>query len=100
MLTDSGGIQEEAPALNVPALVMRETTERPEGLASGGVALVGTGYDAIVSAVRGRLREPRIQRSLPGPCSYGDGKAAERIVSITLGRSGVNVGAPIALQTI
>lgn len=99
VLTDSGGIQEEAPALNVPALVMRETTERPEGLAAGGVALVGTDYDAIVSAVRARLREPGTRRSLPAPCPYGDGKAAERIVSITLGRSGANVGAPLALQT-
>ena len=100
VLTDSGGIQEEAPALNVPALVMREATERPEGLAAGGVALVGTDYDAIVSAVRARLREPRSRPSLPAPCPYGDGKAAERIVSITLGRSGVNVASPGALQTI
>lgn len=100
VLTDSGGIQEEAPALNVPALVMRQTTERPEGLDGGGVALVGTGYEAIVSAVRARLCDPRIRRSLPAPCPYGDGRAAERIVSITLGRSGVNVSSPIALETV
>ena len=99
VLTDSGGIQEEAPALNVPALVMRQTTERPEGLAGGSVALVGTGYAAIVSAVRARLRGSRDRQRLPAPCPYGDGKAAERIVSITLGRSGVNVSAPLALQT-
>ena len=100
VLTDSGGIQEEAPALNVPALVMRQTTERPEGLAGGGVALVGTGYEAIVSAVRARLREPRDRRGQPAPCPYGDGKAAERIVSIALGRSGVKVSPPVALQRV
>lgn len=100
VLTDSGGIQEEAPALKVPALVMRQTTERPEGLAGGGVALVGTGYVAIVAAVRARLRESRDRPRLSAPCPYGDGKAAERIVSITLGRSGIKVSAPHALQTV
>lgn len=100
VLTDSGGIQEEAPALNVPALVMRQMTERPEGLAGGGVALVGTGYEAIVSAVRARLREPRDPQGQPAPCPYGDGKAAERIVSITLGRSGVKVSPPVTLQKV
>ena len=100
VLTDSGGIQEEAPALNVPALVMRQTTERPEGLAGGDVTLVGTGYEAIVSAARARLREPRERRAPAAPCPYGDGKAAERIVAITLGRSGVTVSTPVALQSV
>jgi len=100
VLTDSGGIQEEAPALNLPVLVMRRTTERPEGIESGSVALVGTDHDAIVSAVRARLGAPcpRDVRRRSSP--YGDGKAAERIVSIILQRSGLKVEPPVALETV
>jgi UDP-N-acetylglucosamine 2-epimerase len=88
VLTDSGGIQEEAPALQVPVLVMRETTERPEGLATGLVALVGTDRARIVSAGERALRAPASLRSEIHPVSpYGDGKAAARIVSILRDRS-------------
>jgi UDP-N-acetylglucosamine 2-epimerase len=82
VLTDSGGIQEEAPALQVPVLVMRDTTERPEGLATGLVKLVGTSRRAIVSEAARILRTPQSQRMGSVVSPYGDGKAAGRIVSI------------------
>lgn len=80
ILSDSGGIQEEAPALGVPLLVLREKTERPEGLASGNMRLVGTSTDNIVREVRRLLDSPAelaemSRRALP----YGDGRAAPRI---------------------
>jgi UDP-N-acetylglucosamine 2-epimerase (non-hydrolysing) len=100
VLTDSGGIQEEAPALNLPVLVMRRTTERPEGIESGSAALVGTEYEGIVSAVRARLGARRHHETRLGHSPYGDGKAAERIVSIILQRSGMNVESPVALETV
>ena len=83
VLSDSGGIQEEAPALGVPLLVLREKTERPEGLASGNAQLVGTATDRIVDAAHNVLTNPAVrermgQRSLP----YGDGQAAPRIATI------------------
>jgi UDP-N-acetylglucosamine 2-epimerase (non-hydrolysing) len=78
ILTDSGGIQEEAPSLGKPVLVMRETTERPEGLAAGTVELVGTDPDRIVARVTRHLRG----EAPPVPANpYGDGRAAERIVA-------------------
>ena len=76
VLSDSGGIQEEATALGVPLLVLRRTTERPEAIASGNVELVGTEPDRIVSAVRRRIaRTESARASLP----FGDGRAGERI---------------------
>jgi UDP-N-acetylglucosamine 2-epimerase (non-hydrolysing) len=99
VLTDSGGIQEEAPGLNVPALVMRETTERPEGLAEGAVELVGTSYEAVVSAARRHLRRPPNGHPRPvTACPYGDGRAAERIVSTLLDRAGVALDPAITLK--
>ena len=89
ILTDSGGIQEEAPSLGRPVLVMRDTTERPEALGTGLVKLAGTESDTIVSEVEILLtaRIERIDNSDAGmnsprqfPNPYGDGKAAERIV--------------------
>jgi UDP-N-acetylglucosamine 2-epimerase (non-hydrolysing) len=81
ILTDSGGVQEEAPALGVPALVMRDTSERPEGLACGSAELVGTSTERIVHAARRLLtEEAEYQRRRLAPCPYGDGKAAQRIV--------------------
>ena len=82
VLTDSGGIQEEAPGLGKPVLVMRDTTERPEALESGTVKLVGTDYDKIVNEVSGLLNnndDYDIMSKAVNP--YGDGKACERIVS-------------------
>ncbi|MDZ7616798.1 MAG: UDP-N-acetylglucosamine 2-epimerase (non-hydrolyzing), partial [Patescibacteria group bacterium] len=85
VLTDSGGIQEEAPSFGVPVLVMRETTERPEGIESGGVKLVGTDPDRIVSEARRLLRDGKAHAAMSVKVNpYGDGHAAERIVSALL----------------
>ena len=82
VLTDSGGIQEEAPGLGKPVLVMRDTTERPEALEAGTVKLVGTNYDAIVSGVSGLLDDARIyERMSKAVNPYGDGLACCRIVN-------------------
>jgi UDP-N-acetylglucosamine 2-epimerase (non-hydrolysing) len=80
ILSDSGGIQEEAPALGIPLLVLREKTERPEGIAYGSATLVGTSTERIVCEARRLLRDPAAlkqmrRRTFP----YGDGKAAQRI---------------------
>lgn len=81
VLTDSGGIQEEAPGLGKPVLVMRDTTERPEALESGTVRLVGTNYDLIVKEVSLLLDDKIVyERMAKAVNPYGDGKACERIV--------------------
>ena len=79
MLTDSGGVQEEAPSLGKPVLVLRETTERPEAVDAGTVRLVGTDEEAIVSAVRELLTDPAAYDAMARTVNpYGDGKAAAR----------------------
>ena len=81
VLTDSGGIQEEAPGLGKPVLVMRDTTERPEALEAGTVKLVGTDYDRIVSEVSSLLDDPAVYDAMSHAVNpYGDGKACPRIV--------------------
>ena len=81
VLTDSGGIQEEAPGLGKPVLVMRDTTERPEALEAGTVKLVGTDYDKIVSEVSALLDDPMYyDRMSKAVNPYGDGKACGRIM--------------------
>lgn len=81
VLTDSGGIQEEAPGLGKPVLVMRDTTERPEALTAGTVKLVGTDYDKIVSAVSTLLDDEVAYQAMSRAVNpYGDGKACGRIV--------------------
>lgn len=81
VLTDSGGIQEEAPGLGKPVLVMRDTTERPEALEAGTVKLVGTDYDKIVSEVSSLLDDTECYKRMSQAVNpYGDGKACERIV--------------------
>lgn len=81
VLTDSGGIQEEAPGLGKPVLVMRDTTERPEALTAGTVKLVGTDYDKIVSAVSTLLDDEAAYIAMSHAVNpYGDGKACGRIV--------------------
>ena len=81
VLTDSGGIQEEAPGLGKPVLVMRDTTERPEALESGTVHLVGTNHDLIVSEVSTLLDDPIAYDKMSKAVNpYGDGKACKRIV--------------------
>ena len=81
VLTDSGGIQEEAPGLGKPVLVMRDTTERPEALDAGTVKLVGTDYGKIVGEVSVLLDDPEAYRKMSQAVNpYGDGKACGRIV--------------------
>lgn len=82
ILTDSGGIQEEAPSLGKPVLVMRDTTERPEAVAAGTVKLVGTDVNRIVEGARMLLRDgEEYTRMSVAHNPYGDGRAAERIVT-------------------
>ena len=81
VLTDSGGIQEEAPGLGKPVLVMRDTTERPEALVAGTVHLVGTSYDKIVNEVSTLLEDAEAYEKMSKAVNpYGDGHACERIV--------------------
>ena len=81
VLTDSGGIQEEAPGLGKPVLVMRDTTERPEALESGTVHLVGTDYDKIINEVSMLLDDSKAYSAMSQAVNpYGDGHACERIV--------------------
>lgn len=80
VLSDSGGMQEEAPALGVPLLVLRDKTERPEGLASGTMMLVGTDPDRIVASVDRLWRSRAEWTAMRTPClPFGDGQAAHRI---------------------
>ena len=81
VLTDSGGIQEEAPALGVPVLVARDSTERQEGVAAGTLTLVGTDPERIVAATNAVLADPAEHAVQPEDNPYGDGLAAERIVA-------------------
>jgi UDP-N-acetylglucosamine 2-epimerase (non-hydrolysing) len=83
VLTDSGGVQEEAPALGKPVLVMRETTERPEGVAAGTAKLVGTDPERIVSEISTLLNVPRAYSAMARAHNpFGDGHAAARIAGI------------------
>ena len=83
VLTDSGGIQEEAPGLGKPVLVMRDTTERPEALASGTVHLVGTDYDKIVNEVSTLLDDTVAYEAMSKAVNpYGDGQACRRIADV------------------
>ena len=87
ILTDSGGIQEEAPTFKVPVLVMRDTTERPEGIEAGVVRLVGTQRNRVVAEAEKLLRDPSARAAMTSAVNpYGDGKAADRIVSTLLDR--------------
>ena len=86
VLTDSGGIQEEAPGLGKPVLVMRDTTERPEALESGTVHLVGTNHDLIINEVSTLLDDPMAYETMSKAVNpYGDGKACQRIARILNG---------------
>ena len=83
VLTDSGGIQEEAPGLGKPVLVMRDTTERPEGIAAGTLKLVGTEEEVIYSNFKRLLEEPEAYDAMAAASNpYGDGKACKRIADI------------------
>lgn len=83
VLTDSGGIQEEAPGLGKPVLVMRDTTERPEALEAGTVKLVGTDYAKIIAEVVALLDDPGYYEQMSKAVNpYGDGRACSRIVDV------------------
>lgn len=83
VLTDSGGIQEEAPGLGKPVLVMRDTTERPEALSAGTVKLVGTNYDRIIDQVSQLLTDEEYYNGMSHAVNpYGDGKACQRICDV------------------
>lgn len=87
ILTDSGGVQEEAPSLGKPVLVMRDVTERPEAVAAGTVRLVGTETDAIIRGVNALFDDDALwQRASHAANPYGDGKASARIVDALMGR--------------
>jgi UDP-N-acetylglucosamine 2-epimerase (non-hydrolysing) len=83
ILTDSGGIQEEAPSLGKPVLVMRETTERPEAIEAGTARLVGADYDRIVAGVSQLLGDPQDYAAMAAMSNpYGDGRTAEHILAV------------------
>lgn len=83
VLTDSGGIQEEAPGLGKPVLVMRETTERPEAIEAGTAKLIGTDYDAIVNNVNNLLHNEEIYNIMSRSVNpYGDGRSSQKIVAV------------------
>jgi UDP-N-acetylglucosamine 2-epimerase len=85
ILTDSGGIQEEAPTFGIPTLVLRESTERQEGVEAGTLKLVGTDTDTIVEETQRLLDDPDAYAEMSGATNpYGDGNAAERIVEVLL----------------
>lgn len=88
ILTDSGGVQEEAPSLGVPVLVMRDVTERQEGVEAGVVQIVGTTHERIIEAASALLCDPALHRAMARRANpYGDGRAAARIVAALLERA-------------
>ncbi len=90
ILTDSGGLQEEAPGLGKPVLVLRRVTERPEGVQAGTVRLVGTDFHTIVAETRRLLDDPQAYQAMAQAVNpYGDGKAAARIVQAILETEGI-----------
>ena len=92
VLTDSGGIQEEAPALGKPVLVLRDTTERPEAVDAGTVKLVGTAYEDVLRETNLLLDDPAHYKKMAEAANpYGDGKACERIIRAILQKKGYNV---------
>ena len=92
VLTDSGGIQEEAPALGKPVLVLRDTTERPEAVEAGTVKLVGTAYEDVLREINLLLDDSNHYKKMAEAANpYGDGRACERIIKTILQKKGYNV---------
>lgn len=95
ILTDSGGVQEEAPALGKPVLVLRDNTERPEGVAAGTAILVGTDTERIVTWASRLLDDPALHRAMAGVQNpYGDGRASERVCAAVEHLLGLRDAAP------
>lgn len=95
IMSDSGGVQEEAPSLGVPVLVLRDTTERPEGVKAGTLQLIGTETEDVVAAMIQLLDDPKAHKQMAEACNpYGDGKASERIVEAIAYEFGVIKNAP------
>jgi UDP-N-acetylglucosamine 2-epimerase (non-hydrolysing) len=93
IVTDSGGVQEEGPALGKPVLVLREATERPEAIEAGTAQLIGTDRDAIVAAVERLLRDAEAYTRFARAANpYGDGRASERIARVLARRFGIDPG--------
>lgn len=83
ILTDSGGVQEEAPSLGIPVLVLRETTERPEGIKAGTLKLVGTDRETVYQETLKLLEDKQAYQKMAQAVNpYGDGQASERIADI------------------
>jgi UDP-N-acetylglucosamine 2-epimerase (non-hydrolysing) len=90
ILTDSGGVQEEAPAFGRPVLVLRQTTERPEGIEAGCAKLIGTDHDTIVAEASRLLGDPDAYEAMSRVASpYGDGRASRRIRYLVLRALGI-----------
>ena len=95
VLTDSGGVQEEAPSLGTPVLVMRENTERPEAVHAGTVRLIGTSEQRIVDEVNYLLDDPKHYASMANATNpYGDGRAAARAIAAVLQHAGLGTRLP------
>jgi UDP-N-acetylglucosamine 2-epimerase (non-hydrolysing) len=95
LLSDSGGVQEEGPALGKPVLVLRDETERPEAVAAGTVKLVGPHRDAIIAAVRDLFEQAEVyERFARATNPYGDGRAADRIARVLAEHFGADCGEP------
>ncbi|WP_192986695.1 non-hydrolyzing UDP-N-acetylglucosamine 2-epimerase [Carnobacterium mobile] len=100
IMSDSGGVQEEAPSLGVPVLVLRDTTERPEGVAAGTLKLVGTETEDVFSAMTELLEHPEIHAGMARAANpYGDGTAAKRILEAVAYEFGLSVIKPKDFKT-
>lgn len=101
ILTDSGGLQEEAPSFGVPVLVLRDTTERPEGIEAGTLELVGTDEQKVYERARAILTDAALYEKMSQAANpYGDGKASERIVQAILHHFGSDVNRPLPFSTV
>jgi len=99
ILTDSGGLQEEAPSFGVPVLVLRDTTERPEGIEAGTLELVGSDEDAVYERARALLTDEALYARMSGAKNpYGDGHASERIADAILHHFGKTSARPTPFQ--
>ncbi len=99
IMSDSGGVQEEAPSLGVPVLVLRDTTERPEGVAAGTLRLVGTETDAILEAMTELLEDPSAHQKMAEASNpYGDGLASKRILDAIAYEFGLSTEKPASFQ--